>query len=110
MSFLNWKIIRLRVPLKPSLADGLHGNVEEDSITFDFVQKYVDEIILVSEEDIKQAIKFSLEKLGILIEGSATVAIASILNKKWKPSGKNVYLIISGRNIDIQHAKEVLSG
>jgi len=101
---------KVRVPLKPSLADGLHGNIEENSITFDFVQKYVDEIILVSEEDIKQAIKFSLEKLGILIEGSAAVTIASILNKKWKPSGKNVCLIISGGNIDIQHVKEVLSG
>ena len=99
----------VRVPLKPSLADGLHGNIEENSITFDFVQKYVDEIILVSEEDIKQAIKFSLEKLGILIEGSAAVTIASILNKKWKSSGKNVCLIISGGNIDIQYVKEVLS-
>nr|MDO8043365.1 threonine/serine dehydratase [Candidatus Baldrarchaeota archaeon] len=99
----------VKVPLKPSLADGLHGNVEENSITFDFVQKYVDEIILVSEEDIRQAIKFSLEKLGILIEGSAAVTIASILNKKWKSSGKNVCLIISGGNIDIQYVKEVLS-
>lgn len=37
----------VRVPLKPSLADGLHGNIEADSITFVFVKKYVDEIILV---------------------------------------------------------------
>ncbi len=98
----------VRVSLKPSLADGLHGNIETGSITFDFVKKYVDEIILVSEEDIKQAIKFSLEKLGLLIEGSAAVTIASILNKEKELLGNNVCLIISGGNIDIDKIKSIL--
>lgn len=70
----------VRVPLQLSLADGLHGNIEENSITFDFVQKYMDEMLLVSEEEIRLTIKFSLEKLGMLIEGSAAVTIATIFN------------------------------
>ena len=49
----------VRTSLKPSLADGLHGNIETVSITFDFVKKHVDEIILVSEKNIKQAINFN---------------------------------------------------
>ena len=99
----------VRVPLKPSLADGLHGNIEENSITFHFVQKYVDEMLLVSEEDIRRAVKFSLEKLGILIEGSAAVAMATILTKKKDFTGKNVYLIISGGNISTHYIKEIIS-
>ena len=89
----------VKVPLRPSIADGLHGNIEENSITFDFVRKYVDDIVLVTEEEIRKAIKLLYEKVGILVEGSAAVTVAALLKYKDMIRGKTC-LILSGGNVD----------
>ena len=66
------------VEIKDSLADGLAGNVEHDSITFDLVQQHVASIALVSEPDIAQAMRLLLEHEHVLVEGSAAVGSAAV--------------------------------
>jgi len=92
----------VKIDLQPSIADGLHGNIEDNSITFDFVKKFVDEILLVSEEEIRDTIKLLFEVEGILIEGSAAVTIAALNRYKRKFRNKKVCLVLSGGNIDPQ--------
>jgi len=95
------------VELKPSIVGGLHGNIEKNSITFDFVKKYVDEIVLVSEDEIKSAVSFSIQKLGMMIEGSAAVTIAALLKYPVK-LGEKICLIISGGNLDTEILSNII--
>lgn len=81
----------------PSLADGLEGRVEDASITMPMVKQVVDEIVLVSEAEIGEAIRWSWKNYGEVIEGSAAVTLAARLNGKITPLP--AVLIISGGNI-----------
>ncbi|GAB4470887.1 MAG: threonine ammonia-lyase [Anaerolineales bacterium] len=84
----------------PSIADGLSGAVEPHSITIPLVKKYVDQILLVSEDEIHQAIRYAWDCYHQVIEGSAAVVLAAILSAKiiHRPA----LLVISGGNIDPQ--------
>lgn len=81
-----------------SIADGLSGPVEEGSITIPITKQYVDDIILVSEEEIQQSISYAHHHYQEIIEGSAAAALAAILSGKIKE--RPIVLIISGGNID----------
>ena len=81
----------------PSLADGLAGPVETNSVTISIVKQWVDEFVLVSEDDIKQAIIYAWQRYHEKIEGSAAAALAAVLTNKitTRPS----VIILSGGNI-----------
>lgn len=81
----------------PSLADGLAGPVEKDALTIPIVQKTVDDILLVTEEEIAYAIGYAWKIYKEKIEGSAAVSLAAILSGKIKQ--KPTMLVISGGNI-----------
>lgn len=80
-----------------SIADGLAGWVEDGSITVPLVRRYVDEFILVSEEEIEKAVVYAWEKYGEIIEGSAAVCLAAVLSAKI--SDFPAVLIQTGGNI-----------
>ncbi|MCL4369223.1 MAG: threonine/serine dehydratase [Actinobacteria bacterium] len=85
-----------RVVERPTLADGLSGPVEAGSITYDLVRDVVDEMQLVSEEEIERAVLWAYEA-GEIIEPSAAVALAAGLRDPRK--GERV-VVLSGGNID----------
>ncbi len=93
---------------KPTLSDGSAGGIEKGSITFNICQKYVDDFILVSEEEIKNAILLCLKKHNMLIEGAAALSIAAYLKEKKRFKNKTVVLIISGSKISIDNLKTIL--
>lgn len=94
------------IPDLPSLADGLTGAVEADSVTIPMVKQLVDEIILVSEEDIARAVAFAYHEYGEMIEPSGAVTIAAAL-RGLAGSGPQV-AIVSGGNIQPEvHARIV---
>ena len=82
-----------------SLAQGLMGGVESDSITLDIISKYVDRIVLVSEESIKHAMRFLFEKESLLVEGAGAVTTAALIEYASEFIGKRVVLTLSGGNI-----------
>lgn len=88
---------QLDVEEKESLADGLAGAVEEGSLTIPLVQSLVDEIVLVTEEEIEQAIAFAWSQYKETIEGSAAVALAAALTRKVQ--ARPAVVVISGGNI-----------
>lgn len=85
---------------KDSIADGISGGVEKGSVTFELCQKYVDEIILVKENTIKEAIKLFWENEKEISEGAGAVGLAAILENKERFKNKKTAVIISGGNID----------
>ncbi|MBC8334489.1 MAG: threonine/serine dehydratase [Anaerolineales bacterium] len=91
----------------PTLADGLTGAVEAGSITIPLIKKYVDEIILVSEEEVAQAVAFAWSEYGEKIEGSGAVGLAAILSGK--VTLQPTVIIVSGGNIQPEIHTEILS-
>src|ERR1051326_2350385 len=87
------------VIIRPSIADGIAGNIDLRTITFPLIQKYVDEVVLVSEEEIKAAIYDLLYREKLLAEGSAAAAYAAASFHKIPITGPAV-AVITGGNID----------
>ncbi|MHA1223423.1 MAG: pyridoxal-phosphate dependent enzyme, partial [Candidatus Heimdallarchaeaceae archaeon] len=77
--------------------------------TFELCKKFVDDFVLVSEEEIKAGIKFILEKHFQLIEGAAALGIASFFKKKREFKGKNVVIILSGGKISVELLKKIIN-
>jgi len=99
----------IKMSSKPTLSDGTAGQIEEGSITFDICKKLVDDYILLSEKEIKNAILFIMEKHNFLIEGSGALSVAAFLKYRKKLKGKNIVLIISGAKISLPTLKEILT-
>jgi len=93
---------------KPSLSDGTAGGIEAGAITFDLCRKLVDDFMLVSEQEIREAIKLVLEKHSMLIEGAAALSVASFIKAKEKFKNKNVVLILSGNRSVLEKLKEII--
>lgn len=86
-----------------TVADGLRTYLSE--LTFDYISKYVDDIITVSEKEIVEATKFLFERMKIVVEPSGAVPVAALIklskSKSLLPSNSKVACIISGGNIDL---------
>ncbi len=107
-SVIEKKIVA--VPMRHSIAEGLHGGIEENSITFQPILKYCDGILLVSEEEIKIAIYEYLKYHNKICEGAGAVGIAALkrYSEKFKQF-KNIAVVISGSNIDFPLLKEIIN-
>lgn len=92
----------------PTLSDGTAGGVEQDAITFPLCQRLVDDYILVSEEEIRQAMRLCIETHHMLIEGAAGVALASLLKAGQRLQGKHVIVVLCGANLSLQTLKTIL--
>lgn len=90
----------IETPLEETIAEGLYGGIEEGSVTFDLCKKYVDEIILVEEKDILEAIGLMALKQRQIVEGSAAVGVAAILDDPERYANKKIGVVISGGNIE----------
>jgi threonine dehydratase len=82
----------------PTIADGTRTPFLGD-ITFPLVLEYVDDIVTVSEEAIKEAVRFAFFRLKIAVEPSGALGLAALLSKVAQPGGR-VGVILSGGNID----------
>src|SRR5207302_1091168 len=90
---------RLVTEKKFTIADGLRTNVGER--TFPIIQRYVDDIVTVSEQAIVSAMRTIWETMKIVIEPSAAVPYAAILENKIDVNGKRAGMILTGGNIDL---------
>ena len=91
-----------------TFADGIAVKHPGDT-TFELVNKYVDEIVTVSEDEIAMAILTLMERQKLVSEGAGATAVAAVLSDKIKAEGKNVVCIVSGGNIDVNILSRVLT-
>ncbi|TFG32714.1 threonine/serine dehydratase [Candidatus Thorarchaeota archaeon] len=82
-----------------TIADGLRTQLGQ--LTFEAIKKHVDEIILVSEQEIVDAMRLFWERMKLVVEPSGAVSLAGLLKKGKSLSGSIVGVIISGGNIDL---------
>jgi threonine dehydratase len=91
----------IELPEEDTLADSLLGGIGlNNQFTFSIVRDYVDDVILVSEEEIAEAMAFALHEEHLVLEGAGAVGVAAVLNRHIKPRG-SVVSICSGGNVDI---------
>lgn len=88
------------LPADKTIADGIAVR-SAGTLTLPLVEKYVDEIVTVDEEEIANAILLLLEKEKTLAEGAGAVAAAAVLNQKIPLKGKKLGILVSGGNIDV---------
>ena len=105
VSLHEGKIIKL--PRTNTIADGLRSN-RPGNLTFPIIKKYIDDIILVREEDILKATKNLLLKAKLLVEPSGAVTSAALISKKIPGKNKRVVPIISGGSVDLEFIKKLL--
>ena len=90
---------RIVTEKKFTIADGLRTNIGQPN--FEIVQRYVDDIVTVSEEGIVSAMRTIWETMKIIIEPSAAVPFAAIQQGKLAVAGKRVGIIFTGGNVDL---------
>ncbi len=83
-----------------TIAEGLAGGIEKNSITFGIIQQYVNEVMLVREESIRNAVVQLWKNMGQRIEGSGAAGIALLQENPELFKGKTVAVVITGGNID----------
>jgi len=93
----------------PTLSDATAGGIEPGSITFDLCRRYVDDFVLLSEEEIAGAIRFTYEHEDMVIEGGAALSVAAALKVRDRLAGRRVVLLVTGSKIDDEVLRTVLA-
>jgi len=91
-----------------TLADGLGGNPDPDTITFAFIQRLVDRIVTVSEADLAAAVVGLVDAEHIIAEGAGAAATAALIGKQIDVRDRQVGVVVSGGNIDRARLKSLL--
>ncbi len=91
-----------------TMADGIAVK-RPGIITFDLVEKYVDDIVTVSEDEITNAILRLLEESKVAAEGAGASSIAAVLHGKYDFSGGKVCAVLSGGNININTISQIIN-
>jgi threonine dehydratase len=91
----------------PSLADGLAGPVEENALTIPILKRHLDDILLVTEKEIQDAIRYAWQAYQEIIEGSAAVGLAAVL--AGRITSTPAVVVISGGNIQPQLFENIIS-
>ena len=94
---------------KPSLADGLSGAPEAGSQTIPLMHEIADDFLLVTEDEIADAIAHAYRAHGQIIEGSAAVGLAAVLAGKFLPDQQTL-VIVTGGNIDPDKHRTLVEG
>lgn len=93
-----------------TLADSLRGGIGlENQYTFAMVRDLVDELVLVSEEEIASAMRFAFKEHHLILEGAGAVGIAALLAGKIKSIHGDVAVILSGGNVDMDQFLSVVA-
>jgi threonine dehydratase len=87
-----------------TIADGLHGNIEPGSVTFELVRDRLEDVVTVDEDALRDAMRSLASEHGIVVEGGGAAAVAALRSGRVEPGGRTV-AILTGRNI----ARETLA-
>jgi threonine dehydratase len=97
----------ISLPSTATIADGIAVRTVGD-LPFELVQRYVDEVVTVTEGEIANAVLLLLEIEKTVAEGAAAVTLAALMSKKAAVTGKNVGLVVSGGNIDMNLISRII--
>jgi threonine dehydratase len=97
------------IDVGPTLADGLAGNLDPDTVTFDIVRDHVREIARVSERELEEAMRGIAREERLIAEGAGAAGIAAVLAGKIGRADQEIAVVLSGANIDEKKLAAVLA-
>src|SRR5581483_5597377 len=95
---------RVEIPVPHTIADGLRAT-KPGAVTFPIIQEYVEDIVTVTDAQIREAMRFVLTRMKIVVEPSGAVGVAALLHHKLPERLKKVAVILSGGNVDVEFLK-----
>lgn len=98
---------QVTLPVASTVADGIAVRRAGER-TLEMVQRYVDEIVTVEEDEIASAILLLLEREKTLAEGAGAAALAALLHHRVNVRGKNVAVVVSGGNLDVSILSRII--
>lgn len=96
------------IPLQDTYAEGLHGGLEQGSVSFGLCRDNIDDWVILEETEILAAIKHMLHTHHMLVEGAGAVGIAALLRDPSRWRGKKIGVVISGGNLSLETLKKVI--
>jgi threonine dehydratase len=97
------------IDVAPSLADGLTGNLDPETITFDLVRQFVAGMTVIDEQDVPGALAGVVANEHLVCEGAAAVAVAAVTTGRIDLRGKRAAVILTGANIDSEKLRRALN-
>jgi threonine dehydratase len=91
-----------------TLADGLAGNLDPATITFDLVRRHVAHVTTVSEPEIRATIAGLAAEERLIAEGAAAVAVAAVLNGRLDLKGRRAAVVLTGANVDADTLRQII--
>ena len=104
-SFRSGRIVTIAVP--DTIADGARTTAP-GSVTFPLVQRYVNEMVTVGDEELLSAMFWLWERMKLIVEPTGALGFAALLTKKLKPRAR-VGVVLSGGNVDLRWAAAQLN-
>ena len=95
---------RVEIPLPDTIADGLRAT-KPGALTFPLIQKHVEDIVLVSDSEIRAAMQFLLTRMKILVEPSGAASAAAALHHKLPSDIRRIGVMLSGGNVDLEYLR-----
>ena len=92
---------RVEIPMPQTIADGLRAT-KPGAITLPIIQKNVEDVVLVSDREIRETMKFLLTRMKMVVEPSGAATAAALYHRKLPANLKRVGAILSGGNVDLQ--------
>ena len=92
---------RVTIPPPRTIADGLRVT-SPGELTFPIIQELVEDVVLVSDDEIRAAMKFALLRMKIVIEPSGAAAMAAVMHGKTPLRSGKIGIIVSGGNVDYE--------
>jgi len=90
---------RIEIPVPDTIADG-QQTTSPGALTFPIVRRLCDGIVTVTDEELREAMRFAFERLKLVMEPSGASALAALLAEKIEFRGSRVGVVVSGRNVD----------
>ncbi len=111
-TFAEWLKADRAAPLdlKPSIAEGISGTIEPETITFPLIQERVARMATISEAEIAEAMLWMLEHHAHVIEPSGAAGVAGALRYKADLKNKKVAVVVTGRNVAASRYRSILDG
>ncbi len=101
--------VAVTVPVGPTMADGLAGNLEPGSVTIGLVAQLLEGLRAVSEEELAAAVRYLASVHGVVAEGAGAAAVAAVLAGKVDPGDGPTVVLVTGRNIALPLLASVLA-
>jgi threonine dehydratase len=105
-SLARGEIVHIDVPR--TIADGLQTQAASE-LTFGIIREHARAIVTVSDDQLREAMRFVFERLKIVLEPSGAAGVAALMDRKIAAAGKRVGIIISGGNVDVDRFGSLLS-